>query len=90
MPNSDPRDVVFYPTLTLMIYSYILSHPFAHDGLLLCHILEPARGKDKKKNEQLHVGRTSIQDVMGILKCLGLGLKNPYLSITGRPRDANR
>ena len=50
MPNGDPRDGFFYPTLTLMIDSYIMSlalsssisstrcHMFVYD-LLVCHFL---------------------------------------------------
>ena len=34
MPNGDPRDGFFYPTLTLMIDSYNLTYPI------------PGRGKD--------------------------------------------
>ena len=32
MPNGDPREGFFYPTLTLMLDSYILSFQFVYDG----------------------------------------------------------
>ena len=38
MPNGDPRDRIFYPTLTLMIDSYIIN---AH-----AYIFSEARGLD--------------------------------------------
>ena len=36
MPNGDPRDGFFYPTLTLMIDSYILSQGKISDILIRC------------------------------------------------------
>ena len=43
MPNSDPQDRFFYPTLTLMIDSYILSYNVSH-CLITCL---------KKKNREI-------------------------------------
>ena len=36
MPNGDPRDIFFYPTLKLMIYSYILTQAKILDILIHC------------------------------------------------------
>ena len=59
MPNGDPLDGFFYPTLTLMMDSYNISH-----------IPLPAHWKDKKRTaaRQSHAGRTSIRDAIVILK----------------------
>ena len=39
MPNGDPRDGFFYPTLTLMIDSYILEHYGVLCPVLLCFFI---------------------------------------------------
>ena len=55
MPDDDPWDGFFYPTLTLMIDSYILAHQigiftvFAHMRKFYLTYPLPTRWKDKKK-----------------------------------------